>query len=718
MDNDKIIIYQIFTRLFGNRNLTRKEWGTMAENGSGKMNDIDERVLKQIHGLGITHIWFTGIIRHASQTDYSAHHIPTQHPAIVKGKAGSPYAITDYYDVDPDLAVDVDRRMDEFVALLERTHAQGMKVVIDFVPNHVARQYHSVCKPDGVRDLGEDDNPDMGFSPNNNFYYCPGIPFSPSFDLKKGAAEPYREMPAKATGNDRFDASPGVNDWYETVKLNYGVDYCDLGGRSCHFTPVPDTWKKMTDILLFWADKGVDAFRCDMAEMVPAEFWRYATSIVKEQHPDILFIGEVYDPNQYRNYIASGFNYLYDKVGMYDCLRDVTAGRRPASAITWQWQSTDDIRRHMLFFLENHDEQRVASDFFCGDAFKAVPALVVSVMMRDNPFMLYAGQEYGERGMDKEGFSGCDGRTTIFDYWTVDTLYRGYFDRAHLLKEERLLGLIYMRVLRLANRERALREGDFFDLMYANENTSLFNPEKEYAFLRCKDNEAILVAVNFSKEPVSCQVTVPEHAFDFFKMGEGTVDVVDLLTGETSKVELKRNGTFPAYMMPWGAAAYKFTIKMEDKGYALNVHNKEEFPPAHTAEHLLNQTMVRMFGCERSNNAHIERKKSKISYILDHKPSKKEEKEIEDRMNKLIAEDLPVTFEYVDRNHIPEGVKLDRLPEDASETLRLVRIGDYDVCPCIGKHVRSTSQIGKFVLLGTNWDEMKHSFRIRFKVVQ
>lgn len=149
----------------------------------------------------------------------------------------------------------------------------------------------------------------------------------------------------------------------------------------------------------------------------------------------------------------------------------------------------------------------------------------------------------------------------------------------------------------------------------------------------------------------------------------------------------------------------------------LNAHNKEEFPPAHTAEHLLNQTMIRMFGCGRSCNAHVERKKSKISYILDHKPSHNEEKEIENRMNELIAEDLPVTFEFVDRNHIPEGVSIDRLPDDASETLRLVRIGNYDVCPCIGKHVRSTSQIGRFELLGTNWDEMEHSFRVRFKVI-
>lgn len=159
----------------------------------------------------------------------------------------------------------------------------------------------------------------------------------------------------------------------------------------------------------------------------------------------------------------------------------------------------------------------------------------------------------------------------------------------------------------------------------------------------------------------------------------------------------------------------------------LNEHNKEEFPPSHTAEHLLNQTMMRMFGCERSRNAHIERKKSKISYILDHKPGRKEEKAIADRMNELIEEDLPVTFEFVKRDELtPEntaeggkyaGVSLDKLPEDASDTIRLVRIGDYDVCPCIGKHVRSTAQIGHFEMLGTNWDEEKHSFRIRFKIV-
>ena len=152
--------------------------------------------------------------------------------------------------------------------------------------------------------------------------------------------------------------------------------------------------------------------------------------------------------------------------------------------------------------------------------------------------------------------------------------------------------------------------------------------------------------------------------------------------------------------------------------YVLNSHNKEEFPPAHTAEHLLNQVMQRLFGCERSYNAHVERKKSKMSFRLDRKPSRQEEKAIATEMQRLIDEDLPVTFEYVTQDSVPEGVRLDRLPDDASETIRLVRIGDYDVCPCIGKHVRSTAQIGRFEMLGTNWDEHEHSFRVRFKIIQ
>lgn len=712
---EKVIIYQVLPRLFGNRNTTNKESGSYAENGCGKMNYFTETILSRIHDMGFTHVWYTGVIRHATQTDYSQYGIPTQHAEVVKGKAGSPYSITDYYDIDPDLAEDVEHRMDEYLQLIDRTHQAGMKVIMDFVPNHVAREYHSIAKPEGVRDLGEDDDTNMHFSTNNNFYYTWG-PLDLGY-IKDGETS-YKEDPAKATGNDRFDNRPGCNDWYETVKLNYGIDYCDAGGRSTHFEPTPDTWRKMVDILLFWASKGVDGFRCDMAEMVPSAFWTYATTRVKSRFTDLVFIGEVYDPNQYRNYIQSGFDYLYDKVGMYDSIRCVIRGERPATNITQQWQETNDIQQHMLYFLENHDEQRIASDFFCGDARKAIPGSAVSILFQKNPFMLYAGQEFGERGMDKEGFSGHDGRTTIFDYWSPDTLSHAYVDRRKLTAEERKLSNDYRQLLRFANDENAIREGDTFDLMYVNPWSNDFDPQRQFAFLRKKDDEAILVVANFSDQQREVKVVIPEHAFNFFQIAEGDVDATDLLTGEKKTVTLRKNDRFPVQITPWGVRVYKFIVKMEEEDFMLNEHHKEEFPPAHTAEHLLNQLMVRMFGCERSRNAHIERKKSKISYVLDHKPSRQEEKAIENEMNRLIEEDMPVTYEFVDRDHIPAEVKLDRLPQDASETLRMVRIGDYDVCPCIGKHVRSTAQIGKFTLLGTNWDEVKKSFRIRFKVVQ
>ena len=740
---EKVLIYQVLPRLFGNNNTNRKENGTIEENGCGKLNHFNDTILARIHDMGFTHIWYTGVIRHATQTNYSSYGIPTQHAEVVKGKAGSPYAITDYYDIDPDLAENVSMRMAEWESLIERTHKAGMKVIMDFVPNHVAREYHSICKPAGVRDLGEDDDKNMHFSTKNNFYYAWGDldlndvrQSKPEFKAyaEKDAAiyELYVESPARATGNDRFDNRPGCNDWYETVKLNYGIDYCDAGGRSYHYEPVPSTWGKMTDILLYWASKGVDGFRCDMAEMVPTAFWSYATQILKSRYPEIIVIGEVYDPSQYRNYVKAGFDYLYDKVGMYDCLRGVIRGKRPASSITHEWQEVDDIRDHMLYFLENHDEQRIASDFFCGDAMKAIPAAAMSLFFQKNPFMLYSGQEFGERGMDKEGFSGVDGRTTIFDYWSPVTLAQAYqhaFPKTvnktgagrktdGLTPEQKYLAATYRQMLRLANEEKAIREGDTFDLMYVNPGSDHFDPRTNFAFLRKKEEEVLLVVLNFSIDARELGVCIPGHAFDFLHLPEEEVSVTELWSGGRRKVELKKDGIFPVSIEANGVRIYKFNVKMEESEFILNEHHKEEFPPAHTAEHLLNQLMVRMFGCERSRNAHIERKKSKMTFVIDHKPSRQEEKEIEAEMNRLIEADMPVTYEFVDRDHIPADVKLDRLPEDASETLRLVRIGDYDVCPCIGKHVRSTAQIGKFVMLGTNWDEASHSLRIRFKIVQ
>ncbi len=538
MASTKIIIYQIFTRLYGNRCQTRKVNGTIEENGCGKLNDFSPKVLKQIREMGVSHVWYTGVIRHATMTDYTKYGIPRQHPSVVKGRAGSPYAITDYYDIDPDLAVNVEKRMEEFEKLVSRTHRAGLKVIIDFVPNHVARQYHSICKPEGVRDLGEDDNPEIGFDPqHNNFYYCTGQCFTPYFDLYHGEEEAYTEIPAKATGNDCFHNAPGCNDWYETVKLNYGIDY--YAGGIGYFDPIPNTWTKMLDILLFWAAKGIDAFRCDMAEMVPAEFWAWATGKVREQYPDIRFIGEVYNPAEYHRYIASGFDYLYDKVGMYDAMRDVICHRRSTDAITWAWQQNDDIRDHLLYFLENHDEQRIASDFFAASGEKAVPALVVNALMQKNPFMLYFGQEWGERGMDQEGFSGCDGRTTIFDYWS-------------LTPKSTPLTALYQKVLNIARTEKAIADGQMFDVTYANSQYY-----RQYAFIRKSDKDILLVVANFDDMPLTMQLAIPDHAFNYLEIQERAYKAEELLTNEQSSIVLIKGTPVELTIPARGAVVYK-----------------------------------------------------------------------------------------------------------------------------------------------------------------
>lgn len=532
--NEKIIIYQVFTRLFGNNTMKCKANGAIEENGCGKLADFTTKALSEIKKLGATHIWYTGIIEHATQTNYSRYGIRPDHPAVVKGKAGSPYAIKDYYDIDPDLATSVPDRMKEFHNLVNRTHKAGLKMIIDFVPNHVARQYASDVKPDGVIDLGEDDNKAVAFSPQNNFYYIPGQQLQGNIDLHMNAPEAYIEMPAKATGNDKFDAWPGINDWYETIKLNYGVDY--LNGRNQHFTPTPDTWIKMRDILLFWASKNIDGFRCDMAEMVPVEFWGWVIPQIKAVYPQIIFIAEVYNPNEYRNYLFNGqFDYLYDKVGLYDTLRALTCGYDSATSIQYRWQSLEGIQHRMLNFLENHDEQRIASDFFAGNGAKAIPAMIVSACMNTNPVMVYFGQELGESGMDCEGFSGKDGRTTIFDYWSIDSIRRwrnkGKFDGNILTIEEKRLQSFYTTLLNLCNTEKAISKGEFYDLTYSNLEGCAFNEHKQYTFIRKYENEVLLIVVNFDESPVQVGINIPQHAFDFLNIPQAEeCKSIDLLS--------------------------------------------------------------------------------------------------------------------------------------------------------------------------------------------
>ena len=461
----KPIIYQLMPRLFGNQNTTRRYNGTVQENGCGKFNDITTHALKQIKNLGVTHVWYTGIIEHATKTDYSRYGILPCNPHVVKGNAGSPYAIRDYYDVDPDLAVDVTNRMNEFEELIARTHKTGLSMIIDFVPNHVAREYSSDKKPTGVDDLGANDNNTVFFQRDNNFYYITNQQFKPIVYLGEGDSE-YVEFPAKATGNDCFNAFPSECDWYETIKLNYGIDYSN--GTSSFF-PIPSTWWKMLNILKFWAKKGVDGFRCDMAHMVPIEFWQWAIPQIKSLNDGIIFIAEIYNVDLYRRFIFEGnFDYLYDKVTLYDTLRGILCSNVSAAAITNCWQAIDGIQDHMLNFLENHDEQRIASAQFAMNPFKALPAVVVSATISRCPFMIYFGQEFGEKAEDAEGFSGRDGRTSIFDYWSVPSVCRwfngGKCNNAGLSEDEKRLQGFYANLLSLCNSEKAISEGDFFDL--------------------------------------------------------------------------------------------------------------------------------------------------------------------------------------------------------------------------------------------------------------
>lgn len=469
------LIYQMLLRLWGN----------------GRFSGIDAATLDYLKKtLGADCLWCTGIIRHATACQDRG--CTPSHPQIVKGSAGSPYAITDYYDVNPYLADNPDKRMEEFRALVDRVHKAGLKLLIDFVPNHVAR--------DNVN-LGQNDNKNVHWAPENDFFYYPGEPLKLPVPCK---GKPFYENPAKASGN-AFTSAPDKNDWYETVKINY----CDFH---------TGTWDKMLDIVRFWASQGVDGFRCDMVELVPWQFMQWLIASVKKEYPRTLFVAEVYEKEKYRMYVDQvGFDLLYDKSGLYDTLRAVTCSNASAKGITYNWQFLGDLQPHMLNFLENHDEQRVASDFFCGSAAGGYAALAVSALLSEAPFMLYFGQEMGERGMQAEGFSGLDGRTSIFDWCTVPAL-------KHPDKDVQKR---YLEVLQLAQ-SPAFREGKTFDLGYCQDNG--FNPDRHFAWLRSDGKKTWLLVSNFSGEKADITVSIPPEALDY--LGIKAVRTVYTLTVE------------------------------------------------------------------------------------------------------------------------------------------------------------------------------------------
>jgi len=559
MNDKQIVIYQLLPRLFGNKNTANIPYGTIQQNGSGKFNDITDKALDGIKELHVNYVWYTGAIAHASLTDYSAYGIKVDDADVVKGRAGSPYAIRDYYDVDPDLAVDVKNRMQEFEALIKRTHAKNLKVIIDFVPNHVARSYHSYAKPKNVVDFGAQDDVTKGFSPKNDFYYIPRQPFiapangqkTPVSVLQDGK---FDENPAKATGNNVFSPSPKYDDWYETIKLNYGVDY--QNGNTPHFDPIPPVWLKMRDILTYWTNKGIDGFRCDMAEMVPIAFWNWVIPQVKKENPDLIFLGEAYNPQVYKQYLDEGkFDYLYDKVGLYDGLKRLIRNEANADvkdiSTVWQKESAGFGHR-MLRFLENHDEERIASSGFAGKAELALPAMVVSATLGAGPVMLYFGQEVGEPGKGEEGFGGDDNRTTIFDYWGVPIhqqwMNGGSFDGGKLTEDQKQLRAYYQQLLKVTTNSDAIVNGEIYEVpLSGNMNNRM------YAFIRYSGKQRLLVVANFDRnETLIANIEIPDQILKV----KSSAPVTDLLTNR--KLNIPAGTAIPVKVGPVSAQIIAF----------------------------------------------------------------------------------------------------------------------------------------------------------------
>lgn len=513
-------------RLWGNDTIKPKRNGSLSDNGTGKFSDIDNDTLEYLKWLGCSHVWFTGIIRHSTQASESG--CIASHPQFVKGKAGSPYAICDYYDVNPYLADDPDNRMGEFEELIRRTHAAGLKVIIDFVPNHVSRDYGKVNNLKGHPVLGAEDDKSVHWKPENDFLYYVGDRLVLPTPVPAGM-DAYDEFPAMATGNNCYTPSPGINDWYETVKINYGDTH----------TP---TWDKMYDILEYWAGKGVDGFRCDMVELVPPQFFTWAIAKLKKVYPSVIFVAEVYKKELYNFYIREvGFDYLYDKSGLYDTLRSVVEKNvsdngmpvdlwQSATGITRSWQFLGDLQPHMLNFLENHDEQRFASDFFGKNAANEFASLYVSLFLNTAPFMIYFGEEVGEKAMEEEGFSGKDGRTTIFDWWSIGsvrrlrkliasgeyrTLKKSRLVAAGLKKEEAGFFCRFAEAVRTAASDLAIGKGTTYDLCYCNYCSDGFDKNRHFVFLRDYEEHTLLIAANFSNKESVMDITLPEHAFEW-----------------------------------------------------------------------------------------------------------------------------------------------------------------------------------------------------------
>jgi len=567
--NQKEVVYQVFTRLFGNTNTTNKPWGTIEENGVGKFNDFTDKALQEIKDLGVTYIWYTGVPHHDIIGDYTKYGISNDDPDVVKGRAGSPYAVKDYYNVNPDLAVDPAKRLEEFEALIERTHKAGMKVLIDIVPNHVARNYEGKTNPEGVEDFGANDNTSVEYNVNNNFYYISNQDFrvpkwENNYKPLGGEKHPlsdnkFGEKPAKWTGNGSRLAQPNMYDWYETVKINYGIkpdgskDFNELPegfnieDYNAHFEfwkdkKVPSSWIKFRDIALYWTSKGVDGFRYDMAEMVPVEFWSFMNSSIKMVNPEAFLLAEVYNPTLYRDYINKGkMDYLYDKVALYDTIKHIMQGHGLTDNLPTIQKNLADIEHNMLHFLENHDEQRIASPDFAGSAENGKPAMVVSATISTSPTMIYFGQEVGERGSEMAGF-GTPTRTSIFDYVGVPNHQKWMndkkFDGGKLSFEEKNLRDFYKRLLNFTINSQALM-GNYKEIHnYNRAHTENYN-HRVFSFVRWSEDEKLIIIANFDVDKsYEFELKLPEKIIKSWNLIDGNYKVTEQLYGEIA-TELK-----------------------------------------------------------------------------------------------------------------------------------------------------------------------------------
>lgn len=544
------VIYQLLVRTFGNTNETCKTNGTLLENGCGKFNDMNGAALTSIKAMGITHVWLTGIHEQASGTSYP--YRPADDPNILKGIAGSPYAIKDYFDVCPDYAVDPEKRLVEFKALLDRCKQIGLKVIIDFVPNHVARSYLSDVKPESS--FGTGDKQDVFFDRDNHFYYLTtnspggGPPLKlPTAHLPgcNGSFPPEAKI-GKVTGNNGVTWSPAVNDWYETVKLNYGHDF--TRGRDTSSLPtsdaavdqVPKTWRTMDEILAYWQAMGIAGFRADMAHMVPLEFWSWAIKRARSRQADVFFSAEAYDNDPAKltdghvldELLKAGFNAVYDDPA-YDVLEGLYDSGKWANdldALTF----TGRRFHQSLRYGENHDEVRLASPKEWGGLGMKVgkPVCAVLFSMGRGPVMLYHGQEIGEPAAGTEGFGGDDARTSIFDYWSMPEFTKwvngGNYDGARLTEEQSALREWYTKLIH-ATQTPAFTAGEFFGLNHANSNNRDYgriDGERAsghwlYTFLRHdeRSGESYLVVANFhgSTTLKNVKIIIPEAALQFMQ---------------------------------------------------------------------------------------------------------------------------------------------------------------------------------------------------------